>query len=488
MLLIGATVVSYVFYGPYYSPDTVNYFNFSKNLFDQNPWSAIYSPFYPFLLHCLSLLPSQSLFRGAHFLILIQYALDLFFLYRLARISSQYYRFSLESRHTFILLILIVFHSWWSYRMFTWAHADASFYTLLIAWFYFMANYQLKASIINLLIISILAAAMIWVKLNALALVLFFGLLLFIDKNKFKWLIPLFFTFISYVTYRLCFPTNAFENEQPTHTFLNYLSIGSLELLWNNLGAFFQAALGFFVSDVVTSYIPQFVAGMGGILLLVSLIYIAYKEWKRGIRLSSFFILVGLAFLLCQLAFQQMIQFEEINYRTLFPFFLGGSWLLWIKLISLGRNSSVPIFTLCLMITLHTITGHFWLWQRQDVNSLFEVEKLVNTELLTKLQSVQDHEMLQDALWFSDYPVKLALLMDDPFVTHYAPEAVFLQGKRRAVTLQEKQRSMEAVKESLLKGEAVLVLFGEDQRLMTFAQREGLLIMKYPDGVVLYKR
>ena len=186
VLLIGATVVSYVFYGPYYSPDTVNYFNFSKNLFDQSPWSAIYSPFYPFLLHCLSLLPSQSLFRGAHFLILLQYALDLFFLYRLARISSQYYRFNPESGHTFILLILIVFHSWWSYRMFTWAHADASFYTLLIAWFYFMANYQLKGSIINLLTFSILAAAMIWVKLNALALVLFFGLLLFIDKNKFN--------------------------------------------------------------------------------------------------------------------------------------------------------------------------------------------------------------------------------------------------------------------------------------------------------------
>src|SRR5690554_4880845 len=87
MLLIGTTGISYVFYGPYYSPDTVNYFHFSENLFDQSPWSAIYSPFYPFLLHCLSLLPFQSLFRSAHYLILSQYALDLYFLYLLARIT-----------------------------------------------------------------------------------------------------------------------------------------------------------------------------------------------------------------------------------------------------------------------------------------------------------------------------------------------------------------------------------------------------------------
>src|SRR5690606_10737570 len=149
---------------------------------------------------------------------------------------------------------------------------------------------------------------------------------------------------------------------------LNHFSLESLVLLWKNLGALFQATLGFFLSDVVTVYIPQLVAGMCGILFLLSLIYTAYKELKKSIGIASFFLLFGLVFLLCQLAFQQIIGFEEINYRTLFPFFLGCSWYLWIKLISNGKKRQLPILALCLMITFQTVAGHLWLWKRQDVN------------------------------------------------------------------------------------------------------------------------
>jgi hypothetical protein len=482
MLLIAATGISYVFYGPYYSPDTVNYFQFSENLFDQSPWSAIYSPFYPFLLHCLSLLPFQSLFRAAHYLILGQYALDLYFLYLLARITSQYYRFNLKSRFTFTLLILLVFHSWWSYRMVTWAHADALLYTLLIAWFYFMANYLLKASTINLLVSSILAAVMIWVKLNALVLVPFYVLWLFVDKNKLQWLIPLFFTLLSYAVYGLWFPKNVLDNAYPPSSSVNLFQMESFSVLWNNLATLFQTVLGFFASDAVTFYIPQPVAGAGGILLILSLIYIAYKEWKKGARLSLLFLLFALVFLLCQLAFQQTILFEEINYRTLFPFWLGCSWYLWIKLISLGEKSNLPIITLCLMITLHTLAGHFWLWKRPHVNSLFEVERILDSELMENVHTLRQGHY-RKALLISDHPEKLGLLLNDPYIIPYDPDFYFINGKRRPVPVQERQLKQKELLQKLVKGKALLVLFGGDQSLPGLYE-DQLLRLNYPEGTI----
>ena len=50
LLHFAGSLISYALYGPYYSPDTVNYFNFSLVFFEKNIWTGIYSPAYPFLL------------------------------------------------------------------------------------------------------------------------------------------------------------------------------------------------------------------------------------------------------------------------------------------------------------------------------------------------------------------------------------------------------------------------------------------------------
>src|SRR5690606_29846950 len=62
VVLAGASAVSYLTFGPYFSPDTVNYFHFAGELFNASFWSGIYAPLYPFLLFCLTSIPGVSMF------------------------------------------------------------------------------------------------------------------------------------------------------------------------------------------------------------------------------------------------------------------------------------------------------------------------------------------------------------------------------------------------------------------------------------------
>src|SRR5690554_3039475 len=90
LLLVGAAFISYACYGPYYSPDTVNYFDFSQNILKDSLWRQIYSPLYPFVLHFLSAFPFLSLYDGAHLLILLQYGVGVYFLFLWTNITAKH--------------------------------------------------------------------------------------------------------------------------------------------------------------------------------------------------------------------------------------------------------------------------------------------------------------------------------------------------------------------------------------------------------------
>ncbi|MEX2593807.1 MAG: hypothetical protein WD426_13620 [Anditalea sp.] len=396
-----------------------------------------------------------------------------------------YYRFNLKKSTTFILLTLIVYHSWWSFRIISWAHADATFYTLLIIWSYFLTEYIIKSSLRSLLIFSLLSATLIWIKLNALALLPFFLVLILVDKNKKRWLFPLFITSASYWCYQFLFPKNLLESHMKDILYNSYFYLEGLEILWINLAELCKVTLGFFLSDVLTSYIPHLISLLGGIFILAFLTFLVIREIIKGLILSSFFLLFGWVYLLCLLFFQQMTFFEEINYRTLFPFFISCSWYLWAKLLILRKNSLILILVLGFLMTSHTVLGHLWLWKRQDVNSLFEVERLMKSGMVKKIQLLQNPVPFRKVLFITDHPEKLSMLLDDPFVVHYDPDAHFINGKRRPVNTQERQRNLDLNKEKLLNGEAVLILFGEDERLIDFAKKNGLYLLDDPEWLII---
>jgi len=485
LFLFAGSFASYFLYGPYYSPDTVNYFNFSQVIFEKNIWTGIYSPAYPFLLWCLTRLFPLTLFRASHLLILVQYGLGIYFLFRWTKIHAAHYRFNRGKAAGLLLSMLIIFHSWWSFRIISWAHADAVFYCLLILWAYSLSQYFTENNHRQLLLLSLVSSAMIWVKLNALALLPFYVLLIITDTHRKRWLAPLGVTTVAYAGYRYLSQYRLLDSGTSGGDIgFSLFSGESLGLLANNLAESFRSTLGFFLSDLLTAYVPQIVAIVGGGLLLLFLAFLAFKEIKAGINLSSLFLLFGLVYLLCQLAFQQLIGFEEINYRTLFPYFLTCSGY---GLFKLSQQKKLPVKTIilaALLISGHTLAGHAWLWQRGEVNSLFEVERLAETEMVDKLRLLHQDD-LTDNSFISNRPELLGLLLDAPFVVHYDPEFDFIHGKRRPVPdLQRQQRRVDLM-ERLLKAEAVVVVFGEDEDLIRLAKENGLVVAEFPEGVVV---
>ena len=488
LLLVGAAFISYACYGPYYSPDTVNYFDFSQNILNDSLWRQIYSPLYPFVLHCLSAFPFLSLYDGAHLLILLQYGVGVYFLFLWTNITAKHYRLGRTKQLLLLLLVLISFHSWWSFRIVTWAHADASFYCLLIIWVYFLSQYYLKGSRKKLLILSVVSAVMIWFKLNALFLVPFYFFLFIFGAKQKTWLVPLCCTLFSYLVYRYFFQQHLLPaGVQESFEVSSYLTHESLNILSNNLTEFFRTTLGFVFSDVLTAFIPYSVALAGGLLVLLSLFILLAAETRKKLPLSSLFLLFGFIYLLCQLGFQQMIGFEEINYRTLSPYFLGCSGYVWLKVVRMDGKRNRLLFILAFFMFSHTMAGHFWLWQRKEVNSLFEVERLEGTDMSKKIQSLHQGSF-QGALFVSDHPEKLALLLEDPYVVHYHPEFVFVQGKRRPVPDLEKQMNGAALRKKLLEGMAVVVLFDGDENLLRFARENGMAVFQCPEGAFFHRQ
>src|SRR5690606_2392478 len=146
------------------------------------------------------------------------------------------------------------------------------------------------------------------------------------NTRRKKWLIPLVVTSACYVGYRYRTRNSLLDSGNLGGDIgFTLLSPENLVTLANNWAELFKSRLGFFLSDFPTALIPQVAATVGGSLLLLSLAFLAFKEVKAGINLPFLFLLFGLVYLLCQLAFQQLIGFEEINYRTLFPYFVTCS-------------------------------------------------------------------------------------------------------------------------------------------------------------------
>ncbi len=485
LLLLGGSLVSYVLYGSYYSPDTVNYFNFSQSLFGQSMWTGIYSPAYPFLLHCLPLLPFLSLFQAAHLLILVQYGLSIYVLYQWANRISTHYGFTPNREMGFLLLLLIIYHAWWSFRIFTWAHADGMFYCLLIMWVFVLSRYYLENGFKHLIILSLLSTGMVWVKLNALAFVPFYALLVILDKTPTKWLVPFGMTAASYFGYRYLFRYGLFDHTHAdADSGMKLLTGENLSLLGNNVAELYKSTLGFLLSDVVTAYIPYVFGAAGGVLLLLLLLFLSFKEIKAGLPLSSLFLLFGLTYLLCQLAFEQLMGYEEINYRTLYPYFLSFGIYCLVKIFHRDQLPTLVILLVALLLCGHTLAGHLYLWQRQEVSSLFEAERLTESAMVKEAR-VLHQKSAKKTNFISDRPEQLALLLNDPFVVHYDPEFVFVAGKRRPVPDQQRQERRTSVMEKLRNGEVVMVLFAKDKKWLAFAREHGLQVQKFEEGVIL---
>jgi hypothetical protein len=313
-----------------------------------------------------------------------------------------------------------------------------------------------------------------------------FLLLLFIwDKSKIKWWIPLGSVSASYLAYNLLFPQNILVTNIHNPSVHPLISMASLDLLGNNLGELFKSSLGFLVSDVTVSFLPHPMAVLGGIIMVTFLTQVAITEVKKGLSFSSYFYWFGYVYLFCLLFFQQATFFEEINYRTLYPFIVPCSWFLWMKWVSTANKTWIPLLIMGFVMTLHTAVGHLLLWNRENVNSLFEASRLQKSGFFEEVQAIRKGAPSSGILLLSDQPEKLGILLNDPYVRPWKADHNFIQGKRRAIDEAEKLNNLNLHIDKLMQGKAVAILFSKEGIFHGSVRNKELLILNYPEGLIL---
>src|SRR5690606_11908049 len=114
------------------------------------------------------------------------------------------------------------------------------FYCLLIIWAYCLCRSYVSTHWMQLLILSLFSAALIWVKLNTLAIVPFFLSLLVWDKDRIRWLAPLVATLTSYIAYKAISGYEFWGAANAADEATDPLPTDSILLLFNNLSLFFK--------------------------------------------------------------------------------------------------------------------------------------------------------------------------------------------------------------------------------------------------------
>lgn len=138
-----------------------------------------------------------------------------------------------------------------------------------------------------------------------------------------------------------------------------------------------------------------------------------------------------------------------------------------------------------LVMTLHTVVGHLILWNRENVNSLFEVGRMKETELFETILGVNNQVPSPEILLVSDQPEKLGLMLNHPYVAEWNANHHFIKGKRRAITEADKLNSLNLYLDNLKQGKAVAVLFCGNGPGLESAQKNGLLILGFPEGLII---
>jgi len=361
VLLMIVTLTNTFIFGPYFSPDTIHYFQIAKG----NPESLkSLSPFYPFLLSISELLP-VTIFDVSFIFVLISYSLAIYILYLISRKTY---------RNPSVLLFCclgISLLSWWSYRILGSAHADGLFYVSIMVWIYLFI-YGDKKEVSFTWSLALLSALMVWIKLNSLFIIPFLVIWSLIKGNKRYWAVIVAMV-ISYAFYHALVPRNVLVDRLDQDAESGLLIFQQLQLAYFNMVALGRVIVGLVLSDVVSSYLPGILSFLLALALLALKLFLLIFE-KDKIGLPTFILLLfGTVYLVLFLTFQQWIGFKEVNFRTLFPYLLSLSWAVWIELVV--RDKKGWILLLCLFIASHTFAGHFYIWQKTDLASLTAVKE-----------------------------------------------------------------------------------------------------------------
>lgn len=370
--------------------------------------------------------------------------------------------------------------AWWSFRVLGSAHADCLFYVLFLLWLYLFI-WKKDRGIKYFILISCLSALMVWVKLNALFLVPLLCLWVLISKEK-RWIYVITATIFSWISYRWMLPENILDLHLSNQVVLQSNQTSSITLFYENFSMWFQVSLGMLLSDLVTQYLPVPLAFLFALSGMVLVLYYLVKFRSNHSHFTYKLLLVSTVYSLFFLGFEQWIGYKEINYRTLFPHLMVLSFALWIYLIK--NQKKYLMLTIGFLITAYTLTGHYLIWQRNDVASLITAKNFDKSKQKASIQRIMNHNHQQI---FTDAPEKIMLSFLTSDVLQIAPKNRFTEGKNYPLSKEEMALERQKSIRSLENGSAIVVLFHPNEAAMQTYHLPGVKLIR-ENNMLIFSR
>ena len=466
-LLVG-TLISFWKYGPYIDPDTIGYF---KMILGNKEDLGTLSPFYSFIL---SVFPfsTLSVFDRALVSGILMFFLAFILLFKITKKLNPNYKYYFFALGSTLL-------SWWSFRVLGSAHADSHFYILFLLWLYLFI-WKKERSNKYFIIIACLSALMVWIKLNALFLIPLLSLWVLISKEK-RWIYVIVGTIISWLSYRWMLPENILDLHLSNQVVLQIKQTSPITLFYENLSAWFQVSLGMLLSDLVTQYLPVPLAFLFALSGIVLLLYYLVKFRMDHDQLIYKLLLISTVYSLFFLGFEQWIGYREINYRTLFPHLLVLSFALWIYLIQ-NRIKSL-ILIIGFLMASYTLSGHWLIWQRNDVSSLIRAKNFDKSRQKESIERIlaQNHQQI-----FTNSPERIMLSFLTTDVQQIAPKNRFIEGKNYPLSKEEIAWESQKSIRSLGNGSAIVVLFHPDEAAYKTYNIPGVKSIRENNMLIFY--
>ncbi|GAB2994878.1 hypothetical protein GCM10027284_11850 [Cyclobacterium sediminis] len=129
---------------------------------------------------------------------------------------------------------------------------------------------------------------------------------------------------------------------------------------------------------------------------------------------------------------------------------------LWLFLIQ--TRKVVALITIAILITGHTLLGHYLIWQRDDVSSLFAAK---NFHYSKKKQTIDKLLIGNRQQIYTDAPEKIMLSFLKNDVLQIAPKTRFIEGKNYQLSKKESILERKKSVEALLNGAAIIILFNK---------------------------
>ena len=485
MIIFLICVFTALKWGPIVSSDTLSYFNLANKVVDGHfPYSNSYSPGYPCLIGILGKYFNSN-FQTISFFVSI-------FVF----LSSIYIWFCILRRtigaifpSIFLFFLSVVFTNfWWSIKIINFAHADSFFYFFILLISFQILLWIERPTILRFIFISILASISIWIKYNGLIFLPILLILILIKKDlnqrTLYGIFSVVFILYSFFLFKMINNGEVINHLETNRSFVLWQGDSSVETFLINIKDAGSVFIQYFISNFYRNF-SNYIFDFFSTFSLLALVLVFFT--KRNQNFIGFvFYIFFVTYIMGYMIMAHFTNHTEIDQRTMFPAYIFFT----ISLLSIFSNLSF-IYKLVLVLFLffnisRSLLGFKDWFMRASMDSFNKIEDFKKKNSLNFLKDIMDQKgILPDMVYTNNFRY-LTASFDYQFVKMIPNKSQFVRGKFREKSEKQLYIEIEDLRNNLVLGKAIIVLFDFEGEIEILKGLDGLKIISMDNDLIIY--